>query len=336
MADEQHTEATAQKVPKTADGALRGLDRKHWAARIGIPFGALRDREFKKLYPFEPHLHNVDGHSYHYVDEGEGETVVMVHGNPTWSFFYRKLILGLREQYRCLAPDHLGCGLSEKPQEYTYDLEHHIQNLETWLEETLPPPGWNGSRINLIVHDWGGPIGLSYAVRHPERIKRVIVLNTSAFLSGDMPFRIKVCRWPIIGEVAVRGFNLFAGEATTKTTVKSLAKPVRKGYLLPYNSWKNRVGVYNFVQDIPLIEGTRTRELLGTLDNVIADKLAGKPMLIQWGMNDWCFTPFFLDLWKNRFPEAEVDEYHAGHYVLEDAGSQILLRLQGFLQRPCE
>ncbi|MCC8189760.1 MAG: alpha/beta fold hydrolase, partial [Planctomycetes bacterium] len=204
--------------PKAVENQGRTIDRKHWAARIGIPFSHLKNREFRKLYPFEPHLHNLDGYSYHYLDEGEGEPVVMVHGNPTWSFFYRNLVLGLRDHYRCLVPDHLGCGLSEKPQDYPYTLENHINNLERWLEEILPPIGWNNDRVNLIVHDWGGPIGLGYAMRHPYRIRRVVVMNTSVFTAGDMPTRIKMCRWPLIGEALVRGFNLFAGEATRTTT----------------------------------------------------------------------------------------------------------------------
>ena len=321
-------------IPKPKTSEPRTIDRKHWAARIGISFNALRNREFRRLFPFDPHLHNLKGYSYHYVDEGEGEPVVMVHGNPTWSFFYRRLIQGLRSQYRCLAPDHLGCGLSEKPQDYAYNLENHIINLETWLEEILPPLGWNGSQINLIVHDWGGPIGLSYAVRNPKRVKRIVIMNTSAFTSGEMPFSIRMCRWPVLGSLIVRGFNLFAGEATIRTTVKRMSRQVRKGFLLPYNSWKNLVGVYNFIQDIPLEPG-RTRDILTTLDEGIADALKDKPILIQWGMKDWCFTPFFLDLWKQRFPNAEVDEYDAGHYLMEDAFGQILPRIQTFLRKAC-
>lgn len=326
--------ASSRSKPEVAAGG-RVLDRKHWAARIGVPFGALKNPAFKKLYPFESHLHTIESFNYHYLDEGEGEPVVMVHGNPTWSFFYRKLISGLRDQYRCLVPDHMGCGLSEKPQEYEYTLERHVKNLETWLEETLPPVSWNGGKVNLIVHDWGGPIGLLYAAMHPDRIKRIVVMNTSVFTAGTMPLRIRACRWSLFGEALVRMFNLFAGEATRVTTLKKMPRAVRKGYLLPYNSWNNRVGVYNFVLDIPLESGTRTYDLFRKLEDNIVPLLGDKPMLIQWGAADWCFTKFFLDIWRERFPNAEVDTYEAGHYLMEDAGGQILPRIQSFLKRPC-
>ncbi len=315
--------------------AKKAIDRRHWAARIGISFAELRKPSFRSLYPFEDRLQDIDGKAYHYLDEGEGEPVVMVHGNPTWSFFYRNLIVGLRDRYRCLVPDHVGCGLSEKPSGYQYTLEHHIVNLETWLESTLPPASWNGGKINLIVHDWGGPIGIGYAVRNPHRIRRLVVLNTSVFTAGSMPRKITMCRLPVLGPLLVRGLNLFARLATEQTTVKPLSKAVANGYLLPYNSWGNRIGVHAFVKDIPLRPDTPTHKLFRKIEELVEPALSGKPMLIQWGMKDWCFTPFFLDLWRKRFRQAEVDEYpRAGHYLLEDEGEAILARIRAFLERP--
>ncbi len=347
MADDEEIEVEAVEAPRAKPPAKeekreappprparKAFDRRHWAARIGVSFQALRNQKFRALYPFEDRLQDIGGHNYHYLDEGEGEPVVMVHGNPTWSFFYRNLVIGLRDKYRCLVPDHMGCGLSEKPAGYRYTLERHIVNLETWLEATLPPASWNGGKINLIVHDWGGPIGIGYAVRNPQRIRRVVVLNTSVFTAGDMPMRIKMCRWPLLGAFMVRGLNLFASMAATSTTVKPLPQPVRDAYVLPYNSWKNRAGVHAFVKDIPLEPGTPTHKLFSRMEGAVEAALADKPMLIQWGMKDWCFTPFFLDLWRKRFRQAEVDEYQAGHYLLEDAGDKILARVRTFLERP--
>lgn len=311
------------------------IDRRHWGAKIGIPFRTLKDPRFKRLYPFDSHLHDIEGYHYHYLDEGEGEPVVMIHGNPTWSFFYRSLILGLRGHYRCLVPDHMGFGFSEKPQKYDYSLEHHILNLENWLENTLPPPSWNGGKINLIVHDWGGPVGLGYAAKHPERISRVVVMNTSVYTVGDMPPRIKMCRWPVIGEYIIRRLNLFAKKAAELTTVKPLDPIVKKYYVMPYNSWNNRVGIYNFVQDIPLEASSPTFKLFHKMENYIETLLDTTPLSIQWGMQDWCFTPYFLNLWKKRFTHAEIHEHKtAGHYLLEDAGPAILKNIKEFLQRP--
>lgn len=285
----------------------------------------------------EKHLTLADGNRLHYIDEGTGEPVVMLHGNPTWSFFYRNLIAGLQETqggFRCLALDHMGCGLSDKPQAYDYTLQKHIDNLTEWIDAVLPPATGEGGRFNLVVHDWGGPIGIGYAVRHPERIRRVVVLNTSAFSAGTMPLRIRLCRVPVLGALLVRGLNAFAGGAAYMTTKTPLSPAARKGFLLPYDSWKNRVAVHRFVQDIPLAPGTATGELFRETERLLPEALGNKPLLIQWGMRDWCFTPFFLNLWKERFPRAEADGYDAGHYLLEDAGDVIIPRIRTFLERP--
>ena len=289
------------------------------------------DSEFEAIYPFRSNWHFINGHKYHYLDEGKDEVVVMVHGNPTWSFFYRNLVIGLRNDFRCLVPDHIGCGFSDKPQKYAYTLSSHIDNLEKWLEDILPPADSEQGRINMVVHDWGGPIGLGYATRHPERIKKVVVLNTSAFLDGSMPRSIRMCRWPVVGELLIRGLNAFALAATKKTTVSPLEKSVAAGYLKPYNSWKNRIALHAFVKDIPLDASIPSHAVLANIAKNIQKTLKDQPMLIQWGMNDWCFTPFFLNLWQRYFPDAGIDKYNAGHYLLEDEGGKIIPRIKSFL-----
>lgn len=299
---------------------------KPWYETIGLKRETVEADPFKRLYPFTPKRANINNHEMSYLDVGSGEPVIMVHGNPTWSFFYRQLVNGLKNNWRCLAPDHIGCGFSQKPQNFNYQLDNHIDNLETWIETVLP----NNTEFNLVVHDWGGPIGAGYAIRHPHRIKRMVALNTSVFTAGDMPLRIKICRVPGLGEILVRGLNLFAGMATLLTTVKALPAPIRSAFIMPYNSWANRIAVHKFVQDIPFKDGP-TRKTLTDIDNNIKSALDGKPLLIQWGMRDWCFTPFFLNLWRERFPNAQVDEYNAGHYLLEDAGDKILEQIRTFL-----
>lgn len=301
------------------------------AARIGLSREDVEDSDFRQLYPYADHFADIGGQQMHYLDVGSGEPVVMLHGNPTWSFFYRHLVDGLADTHRCLVPDHIGCGFSDKPADYRYTMDTHIDNLAAWLDTVLP----DGQQFNLVVHDWGGAIGMGYAVRHPERIKRVVILNTSAFIDGTMPLRIKLCRVPGLGAVLVRGFNLFAGLATLMTTVKPLPGAVRKAFVLPYNSWANRIAVHRFVQDIPLASGTKTYDTMKATGEAVPAALSGKPVLVQWGMRDWCFTPFFLNLWKERLPWAEVDEYPtAGHYLLEDEGDAILTRVRAFLERP--
>jgi pimeloyl-ACP methyl ester carboxylesterase len=157
-----------------------------------------------------------------YLDEGSGdEAVVMVHGNPTWSFYYRNLVLGLRGKMRCIVPDHLGCGLSDKPQDFNYTLGEHIRNLRGLLDSL------NLRKIHLIVHDWGGPIGLGTALARPEQLGRVVILNTAAFADTVVPWRIRLCRAPVIGEWLVRGLNGFAWPATWMSVTRPLAPDVK-------------------------------------------------------------------------------------------------------------
>ena len=278
------------------------------------------------LYPFKPHYLSVGGPRMHYVDEGQGPAVVMLHGNPTWSFYYRELISGLCDQYRVIAPDHVGCGLSDKPQRYAYTLATHIENLERLLERLKL------EEFTLVVHDWGGAIGFGYACRHPERVRRFIIFNTAAFF-GRIPVRIRVCRVPIFGMLAVRGLNGFARAAVRMACKdrRRMTGAVQAGYLLPYADFRSRIAIHRFVQDIPTSSSHPTYPLMRSIETALS-QLRDRPMLICWGMRDFCFTEAFLDGWIDRFPEAQVHRFaDAGHYVVEDAGEAILPLIQGFL-----
>jgi len=273
----------------------------------------------RELYPFEPHYIDLDGHRMHYIDEGSGPPVVMLHGNPTWSFYYRDLIDALRGRHRVIAPDHIGCGLSDKPQEYPYTLEMHIQNVTRLIDHL------DLRDVTLVVHDWGGAIGFGWATRHPERVRRFVVFNTAAFLGGRMPFRIRICRWPILGDLLVRGLNGFARAAIYMACCRRerMTPDVRRGYLLPYDSYANRVGIQRFVRDIPTSPRHPSYGTLQEIEHRLA-LLRDRPMLICWGMRDFCFTERFLDEWILRFPRAEVHRFlHAGHFVVEDESEQI-------------
>ncbi|RMH73381.1 MAG: alpha/beta fold hydrolase [Gemmatimonadetes bacterium] len=285
--------------------------------------------ELRKLYPFESHVLRIGGYRYHYLDEGRGEeALVMLHGNPTWSFYYRHLVLAFRDRYRVIVPDHMGCGLSDKPQSYRYQLDQHISNLERLLE-TLQV-----TQLTLVMHDWGGAIGMGYAVRHPERIKRLVVFNTAAFRSSKIPLRINLCRIPVVGDIAVRLFNGFAGGAIYMATTKRMAPGVKAGYLLPYNSYRNRIATLRFVQDIPLEARHPSYSTLVEIEQGL-HQFKNHPMLIIWGNKDWCFTrDHFLLRWKARFPQAEIHEFEdAGHYVVEDAHERIIPLMELFLQK---
>ncbi len=285
---------------------------------------------FKSLYPFESHWLDLDGLRYHYVDEGprDAPPVVMVHGNPTWSFYYRTLIPEISKTHRVIVPDHIGCGFSDKPQTYTYTLEQHIQNLERLIAHL------GLQDVALVLHDWGGGVGMGYATRHPDNVARFALFNTSAFYLPAIPGVLHLARSRILGETLLRGLNVFVlGALRWGTSQRARFTPeVRAGYIAPYNSWANRIGVYRFVRDIPVTAQHPTRQTVDAIDRDLAT-LRDHPMLIMWGADDFVFTvKDFLAGWRARFPNADVHVFeHAGHYVVEDAYERILPLLTAFL-----
>lgn len=287
----------------------------------------------KALYPFTgKYFDRGGGVRMHYLDEGAGEPVVMVHGNPTWSFYYRDLVVALRDRYRCVVPDHVGCGLSDKPGDdrYRYVLESRVDDLEALLDSL-------GIRenITLVVHDWGGMIGCTYATRHPERIRRIVVLNTSAFRLPDskpFPWPLWIVRNTWLGTFLVRRFNAFSAIASRVCcTRKKLDADVRAGYTAPYDSWANRIATLRFVQDIPLRPGDASYNVVAETESKLGT-LAGKPMLVCWGLRDFVFDKHFLAGWVARFPDATVHRFEdCGHYILEDAREDVVPLIRRFL-----
>ena len=268
----------------------------------------------------------------HYVDEGSGAPVVMLHGNPTWSFYYRNLILALRGSCRAIAPDHIGCGLSDKPPDglYSYTLSRRVDDVESLLEQLGVTSG-----ITLVLHDWGGMIGMAYAARRPQRVARLVLLNTAAFrlpAGKRLPLSLRLARAPGLGALLVRGLNLFArGAARACVKRKRLPPSVRAGYLAPYGSWSDRIAVHRFVEDIPVHPGDAAFDVLKQVESGLS-AFREKPILVLWGERDFVFDASFLEEWRRRFPEAEIHRFaDAGHYVLEDAFEEIVTLMKGFL-----
>ncbi|RJP41479.1 MAG: alpha/beta fold hydrolase [Phycisphaerales bacterium] len=278
------------------------------------------------LFPFTSRYLDLDGIRMHYVDEGRPDAppVLLLHGNPTWSFFYRDIIRDLRATHRVIAPDHVGCGLSDKPRRYPYRLATHVDNVEK-LIDALRLVG-----ITLGVHDWGGAIGFGLACRRPQRFRRFIVFNAAAFF-GPAPWRIRVCRWPLVGALIVRGFNGFARPAATMAVRRRLPPDVRAGFLAPYRCWGDRVAIWSFVKDIPTRPSHPSWAVIESIDGSLP-QFRDRPTLICWGMRDFCFDADFLEGWRARFPEAEVHRFEdAGHYLLEDAGDRIVPLVRAFV-----
>jgi len=284
---------------------------------------------WRQEYPFESQWHQLaDGCRMHFVSEGSGEPVLMIHGNPTWSFYYRHLVQALGDSHRAIAVDHIGCGLSDKPQQYEYCLAQHTQNLLS-LIETL-----DLSSIHFVVHDWGGAIGLGVAAQIVERVKSLTILNTGAFPPPYIPWRIYSLRAPILGTFAIRALNMFAGPAVSMAMHRNrLSKTARAGLLAPYNSWHNRVAVNGFVKDIPFSKSHPSRQTLLGVEAGLS-KLADKPVQFIWGMKDWCFNAKCLAIFKKHFPQARSLEIpDAGHYVMEDARNEVVGGVQAFLRQ---
>lgn len=284
------------------------------------------------LYPFAPHHAAVGGLRMHYVDEGRGHPVVMVHGNPTWSFYWRRLVTALRDGCRAIAPDHIGMGLSEKPGrgDYPFTLERRCADFSAFMDGLgLQEP------VTLVMHDWGGMIATTWAVENPERVARMVVLNTAAFLlpsGSSLPAALALARSRPLGEAAVRGLNAFAGVAARVCARREVMTPeVRRGYLAPYDSWENRLAVFEFVRDIPLRAEDRSYHAVTRVTEQLG-RLADIPMLIGWGMRDFVFDAAFLAEWRRHCPHAQVHEFpNAGHYVMEDAADALIPLVRRFV-----
>jgi len=284
---------------------------------------------WRDLYPFESRFIRLGPHRLHYLDEGAGEPLLFVHGNPTWSFYWRNLILGLRNQYRCIAIDHIGCGLSDKPPDYEYTLQQRIDDLVDVVERL------ELKDATLLAHDWGGAIGLGAVDRLRGRFARLVLFNTGAFPPPFVPWRIAACRTPLLGTLAVRGCNAFARAALTMAVEKRdrMTAEVRAGLLAPYDNWSNRVAVDRFVQDIPSKPRHPTWHVLERIEASL-DSLANLPAALIWGMRDWCFRPSCLERLVAHWPHAEVHRLDdCGHYVIEDAYERIVPVVRDFLER---
>jgi haloalkane dehalogenase len=295
------------------------------------------DWTFNGLWPHEPRYFESPDGRMHYVDEGprDGRPVVLVHGNPTWGFLYRNFIGPLTQAgYRAIVPDHLGFGRSDKPTDpELYRIPRHVERLDALLESL-------DLRDAVVVpQDWGGPIGLSWAVAHPERVGGLFILNTYAHGPRGkikLPVPLRLFRTPGVGEVLVKGLHLFVRGFLFRVGVvhrERLTADVRRAYLAPHPSWSSRTGVLVFPREIPASGAGPVAELTGRLERGLEEHFSAKPARIMWAMRDPAFTPAMLDqLWRKSLPQAAVTQIEdAGHYLQEDAYERIVPELLRFL-----
>ena len=292
-------------------------------------------------YPFTPQRFTVrPGIGMSFLDEGprDGEVVLMLHGNPSWSYYWRTLVAGLSDRYRCIVPDHVGMGLSDKPDDdkgatprYDYTLQSRVDDLEALLRHAGVD---DATPVTLAVHDWGGMIGFGWALKHAAQVKRLVILNTAAFpMPADkaMPWQIALGRDYSIGELVIRAFNAFSAGASRLGVERKMPAAVRRAYVAPYNSWKNRISTIRFMQDIPLSPKDAAWPLLEAAGKALPS-FADRPAFIGWGLKDFVFDQHFLARFRADLPQARVHAFEdAGHYVLEDRHEVLVPAIRAFL-----
>ncbi|MEP6907244.1 MAG: alpha/beta fold hydrolase [Pseudoxanthomonas sp.] len=285
-------------------------------------------------YPFTPKRFEVrPGLSMSYLDEGprDGEIVVMLHGNPSWSYYWRNLVSGLSDKYRCIVPDHIGMGFSDKPadRDYDYTLQSRVDDLAVLLDHL----GITGP-ITLAVHDWGGMIGFGWALSHAAQVKRLVITNTAAFplpTAKKMPWQLTLGRDSKFGAFIIRAFNAFSSGASYQGVESKMPADVRRAYVSPYNNWANRISTLRFMQDIPLHPGDKSWSLVEAAGHKLP-QFADRPAFIGWGLKDFVFDKHFLAGFRQALPNAEVTAFDdAGHYVLEDKQKELVPAIRKFL-----
>lgn len=277
------------------------------------------------LYPFDHHYFEVEAGRMHYVDEGDGPVMLFVHGTPTWSFLYREHIRELSKNYRCIAIDHLGFGLSDKPTEFQGTPQNHARNLAAFIQHL------NLTDITLVVHDFGGPIGLGAALQDPDRIQRVVLFNSWLWATENDQDAQKIDKLINSGMGKFLYFNLnFSPKVLLKkgfADKKNLPKSIHKQYLLPFPNKASRNGLYQIAQ--ALVSSSDWYEQQWQQ----LDKLEKKDWLILWGTEDTFISEEYLGKWTERLPEAHVVKWDCGHFVQEERTNESIEAIRGFVQR---
>ena len=265
------------------------------------------------LYPFEHRFADLgNGIEMHYVDEGEGETLLMLHGNPSWSFLYRKLILRLRGNFRCVAPDYPGFGLTETPPGYGFTPREHSENIERFVDKL-------GLRdITLVVQDWGGPVGLGLAIRRPDLVKRLVIGNTFAWpLAGQRGF--EVFSWLMGGPIGRTMAYLFNGVARfffMKGLLHRPEKEVLGMYLAPFRRRADRR--QTSISPRLLIKAA---DYLSEVEKGL-ERIGDLPVFLPWGVKDFAFKENERRRFEEIFPNHKTLLLEASHFWQEDAGEE--------------
>lgn len=291
----------------------------------------IRAETFDGTFPFAPHYADINGFEMHFVDEGRGEPIVLVHGDPTWGYLYRTFTPILSQRRRCIVPDHMGMGKSGTPRDpYPYRLRHHVANLEALLLHL------ELHEMTLVLHDWGGPVGLGFATRHPDRIKRLVLMNTWAcapWPGGPLPRLLDLIRSER-GEKFVLEKNGYLEPALVGTTHRpeNLTKTVLDAYRAPFPTPESRLALLCWSRDIPVHETDPSYSEMKRIEEALV-RFIGTPTLLVWGMRDPVLPESVLRMWQRIYPQATTAEIEdASHFLQEDAPEPIVLCIEEFLE----
>ncbi len=276
-------------------------------------------------FPFNAQFIEVNGHRMHYVDEGVGQTLLFVHGTPVWSYLWRKFISGLSKDYRCIAIDHIGFGKSEKPDNFAGDAQAHSHNLEAFIQKM------NLTDIILVVHDFGGPIGLSNAIKNPSLFSKLIIFNTWLWETQSLKSveRINNFLNSGIGRMAYLRFNLpvnvlMKGSFKDKSLFKKNLKKVYKGV---FQNAKERVGLLNIGKSL----WTSSSWYQEQWENI--EKISNLETMFLWGDADPFFSMEYLEKWKTKFPNAKSQVVSAGHFLQEEKPDECIDLIVQFVRQ---
>ncbi|HEY2603799.1 MAG TPA: alpha/beta fold hydrolase [Thermoleophilaceae bacterium] len=284
--------------------------------------------DFGGTFPFEARFLEVGDLRIHYVDQGpsDAQPILMLHGNPTWSYMYRRPIASLAERgHRCVAFDHMGFGRSSKPPEpRRYVLSTHVQNAIAVLD------GLDLHDVTLVCHDWGGPIGLATALERSERVRAVVAMNTWAWeLPTFLPGFLRQFRGEGLGEILALACNAVVESIPGGMVKRELEPNMMDAYRAPFPEYWSRLGTLGFIRDIPLTENDVSAPLMGHIHESLSDLQV--PLLLVWGVRDRVFVTAFLDQWQALFPDCRRVELQAGHYLVEDSPDEVADAIHEFV-----
>ena len=275
----------------------------------------------RELFPFTSRFFSVGKHRLHYVDEGQGPVLLLMHACPLWAFSFREVIRTFSSDYRVIALDQMGFGLSDKPADFDYRLEMHADHLEMFVHSL------GLTDITLIMHGRGSTIGMAYAVRNPDNIRAFVTLNAMGFTGFFLPWRLQVCRIPWLGAKIVLGLDLLTRE------FRRYPEAVRDAYSLPFPDRASKISLVRFIEDIPCVPEDDSAQSMLEVETSLW-MLREKPASIIWAGKDWLYTKRSFRAWTKYFPEAEVHMIeNAGRYIQEDAPDELISLLRDFLEK---